>query len=105
MLIVRIIKITICTELPAVFHVIYKLNQLTFGHDLKANLVDGLRSKGFVVRSLAAEVDDLIIGHILYTRITIQTENVAIRGRLSLAAMAVLPDFQRRGFGTRNSAT
>jgi putative acetyltransferase len=79
---------------------IWNVNQAAFGGDDEANLVDALRSGGFVEVSLVAEVDGQIVGHILFSRITIVTDDRTVDA-LSLAPMAVLPSHQRQGIGSR----
>ena len=50
--------------------------------------------------SLVTEVDGQTAGHILFSRLTIDTEN-GIVDALSLAPMAVLPSHQRQGIGSK----
>jgi predicted N-acetyltransferase YhbS len=50
--------------------------------------------------SLAAVKDDLIVGHILYTKITITGASEELPSRL-LAPLAVLPEVQRKGIGSQ----
>ena len=50
-----------------------------------------------VTLSLAAELDDAVVGHILFSPVSIEPEGTAI----GLAPMAVLPEHQRRGIGGR----
>lgn len=79
---------------------IWQVNQQAFGGDDEANLVDALRDGGFVEVSLVAETDGQVVGHILFSRVTINTK-VGTVDALSLAPMAVLPEHQRKGIGTR----
>jgi putative acetyltransferase len=79
---------------------IWNVNQVAFGSNAEANLVDALRDGGFVEVSLVAEVDKEIVGHILLSRVTI-VATVGTLGALSLAPMAVLPSHQRTGIGTK----
>jgi putative acetyltransferase len=75
------------------------VNQEAFGQDLEADLVDTLRANGKVVLSLVAELNGQVVGHILFTPVTIESANRTITV-LGLAPMAVLPPYQRRGIGT-----
>lgn len=77
---------------------IRRMNQLAFGGDAEADLVDALRTGGYVDVSLVADVDGRVVGHILFSRVTVLTE-VGTVPALSLAPMAVLPDRQRQGIG------
>jgi len=89
-------------ETPADIPAIYAVNQLAFdGGEAEPRLVDTIRlSDDFIPElSLVAEADGRVIGHILFSRIHIQTEAGAIPA-LSLAPMAVLPEYQNRGIGS-----
>jgi len=79
---------------------IWSVNQAAFEGDAEANLVDALRDGGFAEVSLVAEVDEEIVGHILFSRLFIATK-VGKVDALSLAPMAVLPSHQRQGIGSR----
>lgn len=78
---------------------IWDLNQSAFGGDTEANLVDSLRSGGFVDVSLVAVIDERIVGHILFSTVSILTEAGPVRA-LSLAPTAVLRSHQRQGIGS-----
>ena len=78
---------------------IWHVNQAAFEGDAEANLVDALRDGGFVDASLVAGVDGRVVGHILFSRVTILAKSATIDA-LSLAPMAVLPSHQRQGIGT-----
>jgi putative acetyltransferase len=79
---------------------IWKVNRSAFDSDAEANLVDALRNGGFVEVSLVAEVDEQIAGQILFSRVTIITKVETVEA-LSLAPLAVLPDHQRQGIGSK----
>jgi putative acetyltransferase len=69
-----------------------------FGQAAEADLVEKLRAHGKAVVSLVAEVDGQIVGHILFSEVTVET-NPRNRKLIGLAPLAVLPAFQRRGVG------
>jgi putative acetyltransferase len=75
------------------------LNNATFPTDAEAALVDRLRAEADNCISLVAEVDDQIVGHILFTPVTISDNPHNIR-LCGLAPMAVLPARQRSGIGS-----
>jgi putative acetyltransferase len=79
---------------------IRNVNQAAFGGGDEANLVDALREDSLVEVSLVAELDNQIVGHILFSRVTIIT-NTGMVEAVSLAPMAVLPSYQRQGIGSR----
>ncbi len=80
------------------YQAIWHVNHAAFGSDAEPNLVDQLRAGGYVSVSLVVEVCEQIVGHILFSRVSIVTRlgNVAA---LSLAPLAVLPEYQRQEIG------
>lgn len=76
------------------------VNEAAFNRPAEADLIDSLRAERVVLLSLVAELDDKIVGHILFSRMTIETAQAAIPA-VSLAPMAVLPDHQSRQTGSR----
>jgi putative acetyltransferase len=79
---------------------IHSLNAAAFGRLDEADLVDSLRGECAVLLSLVAEVDRRIVGHILFSRMSIETNEGSVSAA-ALAPVAVLPDHQRRGIGER----
>jgi len=79
---------------------IRSINEAAFGRRYEADLVDGLRTEGVVLVSLVAEMDTRIVGHILFSRMSIETTSRSFPAA-ALAPMAVLPGHQRRGIGER----
>ena len=75
------------------------INTRAFDTSAEANLVDILRRSGVPLISLVAEENGQLIGHILFSPITLQgqTDAPAIAG---LGPMAVLPDWQGQGVGS-----
>jgi len=94
-----LINVTVRPEIIEDQQSIWSVNQAAFEGDDEANLVDALRDGGFVEVALVAEVDGKVVGHILFSRVTIDTKSGAIDA-LSLAPMAVIPRHQRKGSGT-----
>ncbi len=82
-------------DIPA----IRRVNELAFGQTEEANLVDALRANDKAVISLVAESDEQIVGHILFSPVTLEPPQKAFTA-LGLAPMAVLPEFQNRGIGS-----
>ncbi len=77
---------------------IHGVNQAAFGRPEEADLVDALRHEGAVLLSVVAEVEGKVAGHILFTRMWIDTANGPVAS-VALAPMAVAPEHQHRGIG------
>jgi putative acetyltransferase len=75
------------------------VNETAFGRSDEANLIDRLRAEEAILLSLVAEIDSRIIGHILFSRMTVATAQGPIAA-VSLAPMAVLPEHQGRNVGS-----
>ena len=74
------------------------LHRHAFGTSTEADLVDVLRHQAQPIISLVAEADLVIVGHILFSPVSIAPHpDVRIMG---LAPMAVLPARQRQGIGS-----
>jgi putative acetyltransferase len=76
------------------------INEAAFGRPDEADLVESLRAEGVVVASLVAEREKQIAGHILFSRMSIDTSAGSIPA-VALAPMAVLPSCQRQGIGSQ----
>ena len=78
--------------------VIRSIHEAAFGRPDEADLVESLRSEGAVLLSLVAGVEQRVVGHILFSRMSIETSNGPVPAA-ALAPVAVFPDHQRRGIG------
>lgn len=90
---------TIRPEKPEDIPAIRIVNERAFGSTAEADLVDALRRNGKATISLVAEDEGRVVGHILFSLVTVETgerELVCV----GLAPMAVLPEFQNRGVGS-----
>ena len=74
------------------------VNEAAFGGSEEADLVEALRPEGAVLLSLVAEFDGQVVGHILFSRMWIESPTGRIPA-VALAPVAVLPSHQRRGVG------
>jgi putative acetyltransferase len=63
-----------------------------FEGEVEANIVDALRDDPAWALSLVAEVDDELVGHLLFSR--------GSRGVMTLGPLAVVPEHQRTGIGS-----
>jgi putative acetyltransferase len=77
---------------------IHALNREAFGSPAEANLVDALRARDEHVLSLVAEEHGDLVGHILFSRVSL-TGNEDLDA-MGLAPMAVTPARQRGGIGS-----
>jgi len=71
-----------------------------FGSDNEAHLVDRLRESAIPLHSLVAEVDKIIVGHILFSPVTL-ADATTTKSIAGLAPMAVLPTWQNKGLGSK----
>jgi len=81
---------------------VYEVNEISFGRDSEAKLVDALRKnkEAFIPGlSIIAIVDNEIVGHILFTKIEIINNRGEAHESLALAPMAVKPGYQKKGIG------
>ena len=74
------------------------VNEAAFDTSAEADLVDVLRAKSAQLVSLVAEIDDTVVGHILFSRVSL-TEQPHLRV-MGLGPMAVAPDHRRQGVGS-----
>lgn len=77
-----------------------EVNERAFGQPEEANLVDALRENFKAVLSLVAVDGHRVIGHILFSPVAIEGDGESVAA-IGLAPMSVLPEFQRRGIGSR----
>lgn len=87
-------------EQPGDVAAIRAVNERAFGTPAEANLVDRLRASGTAVLSLVAEHDGQIVGHILFSPVTVVAAPRAFRA-VGLAPMCVAPECQRSGIGSQ----
>lgn len=80
------------------YRAIRVVNEAAFGQVDEADLVDALRNEGVVLASFVAQLEDQIVGHILFSRMGIET-GAGVVSAVALAPMAVLPEYQRQGIG------
>ena len=75
------------------------VNEAAFGGSDEADLVDHLRGDDHVLLSLVAEFESVIVAHILFSRMWINTSSRLVPA-VALAPVAVLPTHQRKGIGS-----
>jgi putative acetyltransferase len=90
-------SVQIREECPGDVAVLRDLNKRAFGQDQEGNIVDALRSSGAVLLSLVATLNGQVVGHIMYSPVSVGNE---VTGA-GLGPMAVLPEYQRQGIGSK----
>jgi putative acetyltransferase len=86
-------------EAPGDYAAIRRLNELAFAGPAEGELIDLLRASGDVLVSLVAVEEESVVGHILFSRLLIATDQGTVNAA-ALAPMGVLPEFQNRGIGS-----
>jgi len=77
---------------------IRRVIQEAFGTPAEASIVDRVRGQAQPIVSLVAADGDDVVGHILFSPVTLDLRTgILVMG---LAPMAVIPDRQRRGIGS-----
>jgi putative acetyltransferase len=74
------------------------VNEAAFGSTAEADIVDALRAKGNALVSLVAARDGAIVGHILFSPVSLIGHDAL--ELMGLGPMAVLPLEQRKGIGS-----
>lgn len=74
------------------------MNEAAFGRPDEANLVDELRQENAILASLVAEVSSQIVGHVLFSRMWIDSDRSI--AAVALAPLAVIPAHQNCGIGS-----
>src|SRR5712692_4661074 len=88
--------IQIREECPGDVEAIRDINTRAFGQDQEGNIVGALRSNAAVLLSLVATLNGRMVGHIMYSPLSVGDVTGA-----GLGPMAVLPEHQRQGVGTK----
>lgn len=78
---------------------VHAVNAAAFPTRAEADLVDALRTRAWPFVSLVAQIEGEVVGHILFTPVTLDGHHhLKLMG---LAPMAVAPSHQRRGIGSK----
>ena len=92
--------VEIRSERPEDRVAIREVHVQAFGDADAANLVDLLRDRKKAPISLVAVAGEKVVGHIMFSPITISEAPEDFRG-IGLAPLAVQPDYQNRGIGSQ----
>jgi putative acetyltransferase len=93
-------EINVREELAADIEAIRAVNFAAFSRPDEGAIVDALRVNGAVWLSLVATLSGRVVGHALYSPVCIDGEEGEIIGA-GLGPMAVLPEHQRNGIGSK----
>lgn len=91
--------LNIIEESPKDLNDIYEINKKAFGEGIEAEIVNALREADELTLSLVAKVDNLIIGHIAFSEVKVQSGEKTHKA-IGLGPMAILPEYQRKGYGS-----
>ncbi len=83
---------------------VYRVEEKAFGRPGEADLCVSLRRRGAATLSLVALDEGEVVGHVLFSPVTIRPENMPEGegfAALGMGPVAVLPDRQRQGIGSR----
>lgn len=89
-------EILIRPERPSDIEAVHAVNTAAFEQPGEAGAVDAIRAAGNATISLVALRGETLVGHILFSPVTVDHKTTSLLG---LAPMAVHPDHQRRGVG------
>ena len=102
--------VTIRQEQPDNIAAVRAINEVAFplhtrvereaGQSAEAGIVDSIRSSCPDVVSLVAVDAGRIVGHVFFSPVFVSTAGGAVQG-MGLAPMAVIPERQRQGIGSR----
>jgi putative acetyltransferase len=88
--------IEIREEHPGDVTAIRDVNKRAFRQEHEGNIVEALRSNRAALLSLVATLDGRVVGHIMYSPLSVGEVTGA-----GLGPMAVLPEHQRQGIGSK----
>jgi putative acetyltransferase len=91
-------EVNIRRETPADAAAVRRVNESAFETSTEADLVERLHAGARPLVSLVAEEDGAIVGHILFSPVTLS--GAAETPIMGLAPMAVVPAHQQRGIGS-----
>lgn len=90
---------SISLERPEQRAEVLALNRLAFKGDEEVRIIEALSRDDLNVLSLVATEPAKVIGHILFSRLDVEMDGREVKA-VSLAPMAVLPDYQNMGIGS-----
>jgi putative acetyltransferase len=91
--------VRIRAETPADVDAIRAVNRAAFGTLVEADLVDALRLEASPIISLVADDGGVVIGHVMFSPVSVDASASDASTLMGLAPVAVLPERQRGGIG------
>ena len=88
------------TERADDYEAVFKINSQVFDTDGEAKLVNSLRSANIDLISLVAELSGKVVGHILFSPVSIEGASSALKV-FGLGPMAISPNVQKKGIGSK----
>lgn len=93
-------NVTIREETEADAPEIAALTRAAFGGDYEVKLIGKLRAADLMIVSLVAVEAGSVVGHILFSQLGVEVDGRRVKSA-ALAPMAVRPDRQKRGIGSK----
>jgi putative acetyltransferase len=94
-------ELTIREETASDHEAVIRVEKAAFGEDTESELVEDLRAGGKFLLSLVAEQEGEVVGHALYTLLRVEREGAETLWFPTLGPLAVSPEHQKLGIGTR----
>lgn len=82
------------------YQAIRDVNNQAFNQPQEGMIIEKIRESGVETLSLVAIIDNKIVGHIFFSPVRIE-EQATLKDGMGLAPMAVLPDYQQQGIGSK----
>jgi putative acetyltransferase len=95
------VVVEIRNETPDDYQTVRSVLTRTMGSEV-ADLVQLLRNRDKAIIALVAELNGVVVGHIMFSPITVPNAPEDFRG-LGLAPLAVVEEFQNKGIGSKLS--
>lgn len=93
--------VSIRPEEPSDRAAVSVVNRLAFARAAEGRLVDRLRDDAHPLVSFVAAADDALVGHALFSPVTVTDADGLPWDAMALGPMAVVPDCQRQGVGSQ----
>lgn len=82
------------------YQAIRDVNNQAFNQPQEGMIIEKIRESGVEILSLVAIIDNKIVGHIFFSPVRME-EQATLKDGMGLAPMAVLPDYQQQGIGSK----